>query len=241
MHRVDPKALGDSGFKIHFHDASKQFSDLNDRITTLKTKLCQIIFISILALILTGCAAAGAISAIGSVASTAMQAMGVKKDPEVPDSMKAPRTVAIKLHAADALNVDQQGRPLALVVKIYKLRQNAAFQQASYDTFLSAQKEKELLGADLLEVKEITLIPGQRYEISEKVTREAAFIGVVAQFRNPAPSRWRVAFPAADAEKSGITVGLFACSVTVGAGVSAIDIQGKTQVKNEMVAPVRCP
>jgi type VI secretion system protein VasD len=218
------------------------FLDLNDRITTLKTKLCQIIFISISALILTGCAAAGAISAVGGLANTAMQAMGMKKDsPEVPDAMKAPRTVAIKLHAADALNVDQQGRPLALVVKIYKLRQNAAFQQASYDTFLSAQKEKELLGADLLEVKEVTLIPGQRYEISEKVSYEAAFIGVVAQFRNPAPSRWRVAFPAAASEKSGITVGLFACSVTVGAGVAAIDIQGKTQVKNEMVAPVRCP
>jgi type VI secretion system protein VasD len=213
---------------------------LTERITTLKTKLCQIIFISISALILTGCAAAGAISAVGGLANTAMQAMGMKKD-AVPDSMKAPRTVSIKLHAADALNVDQQGRPLALVVKIYKLRQNAAFQQASYDTFLSTQKEKELLGADLLEVKEVTLIPGQRYEISEKVSYEAAFIGVVAQFRNPAPSRWRVAFPADESEKKGITVGLFACSVTVGAGVSAIDIQGKSQVKNEMVAPVRCP
>ncbi|HEY4317377.1 MAG TPA: type VI secretion system lipoprotein TssJ [Herbaspirillum sp.] len=192
--------------------------------------------------LLGGCAAAGAVSAVGSLAGTALEALGVKKPStsEVPDAMKQPRTVSIKLHASALLNVDQQGRPLALVAKIYKLRQNAAFQQASYDSFLTPEKEKALLGTDLLEVKEVTLIPGQRYEISEKVSYEAAFIGVVALFRHPAGTRWRVVFPADKAEKKGMLVGAFACSLTVGEGAAAIDVQGKELPKSQMVEGVHC-
>lgn len=191
---------------------------------------------------ISGCAAVGAASTVGQVAKSTMEALGLKKPdaPEVPDSMKQPRTVFIKLHASKALNLDPQQRPLALVAKIYKLKQNINFQQASYDTFLSAQKEKEALGADLLEVKEVTLVPGQRYEISEKVSYEAGYVGVVALFVNPAQQRWRVAFKADESEKSGITVGLQSCSLTVGAGAAAVDTQGKPMEKNPMLAPVQC-
>ena len=154
--------------------------------------------------------------------------------------MKQPRTVAMKLHASKALNQDSQRRALALVVKIYKLRQNISFQQASYDTFLSGQREKEALGADLLEVKEVTLVPGQRYEISEKVSYEAGYIGIVALFVSPDQQRWRATFKAEDSEKNGILVGLQSCSLTIGAGAAAVDMQGKPLEKNLMLAPVQC-
>ncbi|UIN21251.1 type VI secretion system lipoprotein TssJ [Herbaspirillum frisingense] len=192
---------------------------------------------------LSGCAAVGAASTVGQVAKSTMEALGLKKPdaPEVPDSMKQPRPVFVKLHASKALNLDAQQRPLALVVKIYRLKQNISFQQASYETFLSPQKEKELLGADLLEVKEVTLVPGQRYEAVEKVSYEAGYVGVVALFLNPAQQRWRLAFKADEAEKKGITVGLQSCSLTVGAGAAAIDSQGQPLEKNLMLAPVQCP
>jgi type VI secretion system protein VasD len=160
-----------------------------------------------------GCAA-------GSIAGTALDLIGMRKPAEVPDSQKPPRTVAIRLHASPNLNTDENGHPLALVARIYKLRQSAAFERAAFDGFLNAHNERDLLGNDLLEVKEVTLIPGQRYEISEKVTREAYYIGVVALFRAPAEQRWRLAFEAADAEKSGITVGLHACAMSVGTGAA---------------------
>jgi type VI secretion system protein VasD len=156
-------------------------------------------------------------------ASIAMEMVGIKKPVELPDAQKPPRNVSIKLHAADNLNTDPAGRPLAVIARIYKLKQNAAFEQAPYDSFLSQQKEKELLGADLLEVKEVMLIPGQRYETVEKVSKEAYFIGVVALFRAPAEQRWRLAFAAGDAEKSGITVGVHACALSVGAGSASAD------------------
>lgn len=159
-------------------------------------------------LILTGCAA-------GSIASAALELAGVRKPPELPESQQPPRRVAIRLHASANLNAGGAGQPLALAARIYKLRQTAAFERASYGGFLNAHTERELLGADLVEVKEVQLIPGQRYEATESVGREAAHIGVVALFRNPAPQRWRLAFAASEAEKSGITIGLHACALSV--------------------------
>ncbi|MCC7700939.1 type VI secretion system lipoprotein TssJ [Janthinobacterium sp. GW460P] len=164
------------------------------------------------ALLLTGCAG----GAIGTLANAALQMAGVAKPPpELPDAQQPPRNVSIRLHAAQRLNTDADGRPLALVARIYKLRQSAAFEQAPYDSFLDAQREKAALGADLMEVKEVLLVPGQRYEVQEKVSKEAYFIGVVALFRAPAAQRWRATFAAADAERGGITVGLHACALSI--------------------------
>ena len=168
----------------------------------------------LLLLPLSGCAG----GAIGGLANAALQMAGLAKPaPEVPEAQKPPRNVSIRLHAGQRLNTDPQGRPLALVARIYKLRQSAVFEQAPYDSFLDAAREKALLGSDLLEVQEVLLVPGQRYEIQEKVGREAAFIGVVALFRAPAAQRWRATFAAPDAERDGVTIGLHACALSVGA------------------------
>ena len=162
---------------------------------------------------------AGCAGGVGGLAHAALQMTGLARPaPELPESQKPPRDISIRLHAGQRLNTDPQGRPLALVARIYKLRQRAAFEQAPYDSFLDAQKEKALFGADLLDMKEVLLVPGQRYEIHEKVAREAAFIGVVALFRAPAAQRWRATFAVPQAERDGVTVGLHACALTVGSG-----------------------
>lgn len=166
-------------------------------------------------LLLAGCAG-------GGLASAALQMVGLTKPPpEVPDAQKPPRTVHLQLHAGQRLNTDAQGQSLALVARIYKLRQRAAFEQAPYASFLDAQKEKALLGPDLLEVKEVLLVPGQRLDLQEKVSREAGFIGVVALFRAPAAQRWRATVAAQDAESDGLTIGLHACAISV-AGMDSI-------------------
>jgi type VI secretion system protein VasD len=201
---------------------------------TIKYRIHQLLGLITILLSMSGCVTVDAVTA---VADAAMQVTGIKKPaaPELPDSQKAPRTIQINLHAADNLNADASGRALALVAKVYKLRQNAAFQQATYDTFLNPQKEKEALGTDLLEVKEITLVPGQLYHAEEKVSREAYFIGVVGLFRTPAAQRWRATFPADAVEKTGITIGMHACSLTVGTGLTINEpIQNK-------LSTVRCP
>ncbi|MBA5608409.1 type VI secretion system lipoprotein TssJ [Duganella sp. FT3S] len=182
-------------------------------------------------LTLSGCAA-------GSIAGTALEMIGIRQPPELPDAQKPPRQVAIRLHASPNLNTDANGHPLALVARIYKLRQDAAFRHLGYDSFLNAHTEHDLLGNDLLEVKEVLLVPGQRYEVVEKVTREAAFIGVVALFRAPAEQRWRMSFAAGDAEKDGITIGAHACALSVGSGATLLDADRST---SKPLAALRCP
>lgn len=135
-----------------------------------------------------------------------------------PDYFKRPRVINLNIHASPYLNPDSAGRPLALVAKIYKLKQPASFQQATYDTFLDSQKEQAVLGGDLVEVKEITLVPGQKHHADEKVDRAADYIGIVGLFRAPAQGYWRVTFPVQPAEKTGITIGALACTLVAGVG-----------------------
>jgi type VI secretion system protein VasD len=163
-------------------------------------------------LLLAGCAGGAGPSPAGL-----LEAAGLRKPPPVPEAQLPPRSVALRLHAAKRLNVDARGQPLALLVRVYKLRQRTAFEQAPYSAFLSPQLEREALGADLLEVKELTLVPGQQLELNEKLSREAGWLGVVALFYAAPPQGWRLAFAAPEAEKAGVTIGLHACAMSAGA------------------------
>jgi type VI secretion system protein VasD len=160
-------------------------------------------------ILLAGCAGGGSAGLLETV--------GMRKPPPVPEAQMPPRSVAVRLHAAKRLNVDARGQPLALLVRVYKLRQRTAFEQAPYAAFLSPQAERETLGADLLEVKELTLVPGQQLELNEKLSREAGWIGVVALFHAPLAQGWRLAFAAPEAEQAGVTIGLHACAMSAGA------------------------
>lgn len=135
--------------------------------------------------LLAGCAAA---PLLGSAASAVMQAAGVGK-PDVPDAQKPPRNIGLTLAAAPNLNAANDHKPLALVVRLYALKDPTSFQQAPFDAFTDPTKEKAALGADLLNVREITLIPGQRYTATEKAVARSAGIRhrrAVPRSRNPA-------------------------------------------------------
>ena len=186
---------------------------------------------------LAGCAAA--VPALGSAASAALQLAGIGK-PDVPDSQKPPRNLGITLFAAQNLNAATDNKPLALVVRLYVLKDPTSFQQASFDTFTDPAKEKSALGGDLLGVREVTLIPGQRYSATEKVSREAQAFGIVALFRDPAMQRWKFAFDPAKSEKSGIMVGLHNCAMTVTSGSVISPEQGLPAQPLNLLSSVTC-
>jgi len=141
---------------------------------------------------------------------------GMRKPAPVPESQQPPRNVVVHLHAAPRLNVDARGQSLALLVRIYKLRQRGAFDQAPFAAFLTPQAERDALGADLVDAREVTLVPGQRLDVSDTLARDTPWLGVVALFHAPAGNAWRAVFAAADAERTGATVGLHACALSAG-------------------------
>lgn len=169
--------------------------------------------------LLAGCA--------GSPIDGALQAAGLRKSVPLPEAQQPPRRVAVHLHAAPRLNVDARGRPLALLVRVYQLRQADAFERAPQAAFLSAEAERAQLGADLVAVRELTLVPGQRLELVETMPRDAGLLGVVALFHAPAAQGWRLAFAAPEGERSGVTVGLHACALSVGTGAPALGAKAK--------------
>lgn len=176
----------------------------------------NVLFMTMFAFCAAGCSTPATVQTIAQIA---LEAAGVTRPTaEVPDAQKPPRNVPLRIHAGANLNADAGGRPLALVMRVYKLRQAASFSAAPYHTFLDPVREKEAFGTDLIEVREITLTPGQRFETLEKVSKEADYIGVVALFHTPAPQRWRMSFRADKAEKEGLTLGMHACAITVGSG-----------------------
>ena len=173
-------------------------------------------FIAILALVLlSGCA--GPIAAVGSAASAALQVVGLSK-PEIPDDQKPPREVRLHLQAGSNLNSDDKGREQAAVVRIYQLKDASSFWLAPYDAFVQPHRDRAMLGSNMIDVKELTLAPGQSYDVIEKVPRQVKALAVVTLFYSPAPQRWRIVFDAQESEKTGILVGIHSCAMTATRG-----------------------
>ncbi|WP_354677631.1 type VI secretion system lipoprotein TssJ [Cupriavidus plantarum] len=176
---------------------------------------------------------------LAGAASGALEAVGLKPS-NVPESQKPPRQVPLRLYAGSNLNAARDNRPAALVVRVYTLKESTSFLQAPYDAFTDPVKEKQVLGSELVNVREITLIPGQRYEVTEKVSREANALGVVALFRSPAAQRWKFAVDAVKSEKSGVTIGLHACAMTLTVGDPVAPSDGVPRTGLNMLSPTAC-
>ncbi|MBX3618827.1 MAG: type VI secretion system lipoprotein TssJ [Rhizobacter sp.] len=163
----------------------------------------------------------------GNMGDKALETIGFKKPelpetPELPESAKPARHLKLRLAASDSLNVDAAGRSLSLVVRVFKLRSATAFLSAPYSAFGNTTREKEALGDELIESREIVLLPGQQQEINERWAREATHVGVVALFREPAPQRWRYAFELDTfALGEGLVLGAHACALSVASGQPA--------------------
>ena len=176
---------------------------------------------------LAGCAATKvADDTLGDLTKHLLESTGLKKPeapkaPELPqaEALRLPRTVALRVFAGGQLNHDARHEPLSLVLRVYALRGSAAFLATPYEAFATPGREKEFLGDDVLGMREVTLVPGQRYEVQEKVPRDAAALGIVALFNAPAAQRWKFAFDAGAAERSGLVLGAHGCALTVAQGV----------------------
>jgi type VI secretion system protein VasD len=176
-----------------------------------------------------GCASAGKILETVGLKTPEVSAETAKK------VVTEPRKITLRIHAGEQLNTDAQTRSLSVVVRIYKLHQADAFLAAPYETFVDAQTEKTALGADLKEVREIVLRPGQKHEVVETLAADVSHVAVAALFRAPADGRWRFVFDAKRAEQTGITLGVHGCALSVAVGTPE-----RTPAENLRLAGVQC-
>lgn len=131
---------------------------------------------------------------------------------------KAPRRVTLRIHAAEVLNTDASGRSLSMLVKLYKLKELDPFMQAPYDSFKDQPGSRPQQIDGVIEVQEVVLTPGQKYEVVETLPAEVNYLAIVGLFRAPDDRRWRFAFDTKGATKTGITLGAHGCAFSVSEG-----------------------
>lgn len=156
--------------------------------------------------------------------------------PRSSPSAKVTKSVTMRVHAGQVLNLSAAGASLPVVLRLYKLKNRTAFDQLPYAAFSRAQAGD--LGnpsADVVETRELVFLPGQRHEMVESLEPHVRFIAVVALFRAPSPQRWRAVFDAQSAAASDITLGLHGCALSVATG-QALDMPPELM----RVAGVRC-
>jgi type VI secretion system protein VasD len=165
----------------------------------------------------------------------ALSAIGITV-PEKPNVTLPPRTVMIRLDAAPDMNAGEDGKGLSVIVRLYKLKRQNAFLSTPYSTFGNPEKEKEAMGDDILEARELTLTPGQTINLKESVVRESGYVGMVSLFRTPSPQRWRFAFASADASSNGITIGIHRCAMTA----TSTPPVGMALSESTLLSPTKC-
>ena len=183
------------------------------KVTAFMQSIASFCLIVTMSLGLSGCAS----SAASIATSVVLTAMGVKKDQGPPP----PKNIALQVDTASNLNADSQGRGLSAVLRIYKLKDATAFNQASNEKLFDAESAKTLLGQDLLESKEELLIPGQHYQFKEKVDPQNGYLAIAVFFRKPNLQRWKLVVANADLqEKSPLIIGAHACALNVTSGLA---------------------
>ncbi|HVE08572.1 MAG TPA: type VI secretion system lipoprotein TssJ [Paraburkholderia sp.] len=112
-------------------------------------------------------------------------------------SARAPLRLHVSLAASADVNPDDQQRAAPIVVRLYELKTDSAFNAA--DFYSLHDKDKAVLTDELVARDEFQLRPGERKVLLRRADPAATVLGVLAAYRDLPNSVWRAtyALPAA--------------------------------------------
>ena len=122
--------------------------------------------------------------------------------------------VQASVEALANVNPDARGRPSPVVVKFYELKSLAVFDSA--DFFSLFERDREILGAELVAREEFQLVPGDRRTFERTLQPDTRYLGVVAAFRDLERSVWRAAVPVTPNKTVPLAIKLDAHKVVMG-------------------------
>jgi type VI secretion system protein VasD len=121
--------------------------------------------------------------------------------------------IDLVLNADQGINPNQKGTPSPVVVRIYELKGLTAFNAASY--FDLSDNEAKALGPDLIASHEYELTPGQSQKFDSKISSQAAYVGVIAGFRDIQSARWRDSIALDKDDKRDFVISLTSMSIRI--------------------------
>lgn len=104
-------------------------------------------------------------------------------------SCKVPTALEVEIETSDRVNLDEEGRSLPTLVRLYQLKDIGVLQMAEFNDVW--QSPKETLGAALVSVQELTTYPGQTVVQHIERDEKADYLVGVGIFRNPVGATWR--------------------------------------------------
>jgi type VI secretion system protein VasD len=104
------------------------------------------------------------------------------------------KTMNLDFVSRSSSNTNGTGQSLSTVVRIYQLKTPQAFDQLDYAQLQT--NDAEALKADLLGSTDLVLRPNANASISEPMSDDAEYVGIVAFFRDDGrDARWKLVLP----------------------------------------------
>ena len=95
------------------------------------------------------------------------------------------KEIRLKITAREDLNSGGN----AMVVRVYKLAADINFQLATLESFW--EDDETTLGPELLEKREITLLPGETHYLTFELEADSTYIAAAGHFFSPNQEQWR--------------------------------------------------
>lgn len=112
--------------------------------------------------------------------------------------------VDMRIVAGGDVNLDDNGRPSPVVVRLLELKAPNTFQSA--DFFALYQDEKQTLGSDWVAREEFEFKPGDVQELRFALQPDSSFVAILAGYRHLDKVNWRMVLPIKLKEKNQLTV-----------------------------------
>ncbi|WP_284618012.1 type VI secretion system lipoprotein TssJ [Aquabacterium humicola] len=128
----------------------------------------------------------------GAVAAASSRSPGPKA-PVVEASVAGRRTLRLAIRAERSLNTDRSQASASLALRVYLLRDAAAFQRASFDALYD--HDESTLGSALLKRESLHLRPGETRELVLPLMDDARHVAVFAAYRELERNQWRSVLP----------------------------------------------
>jgi type VI secretion system protein VasD len=146
--------------------------------------------------------AAVVISAVVAGCGKALPPIIAPKPVPEPEPVEALLTISA---AVDA-NPDSTGRPSPIVVRLYQLKGDGAFESVEF--FGLFDDDHQALGADLVDRSEFVLTPSEERTVKVAVNDDTRFVGALAAFRDIRNAQWRVIVPTWSEGTKHVTVSI---------------------------------